>query len=157
LGGQTIGGGIAGVATTAEAEGIMIYNDRSNYSEWEFLFDYTKQRLPPNPNAGTVGTPVSTMAGGGSGPGGSGPGGFGPGSFVSGVIGGGGGGGVGGGFGGVGSRPAGTSAGSTAPGAPGYRLGQSGQSGGSQFGSVPDVGQTVPNSGGVVRSGTGKQ
>jgi len=31
--------GIAGVASKREAEGIMVYNDRSKYNEWEFLYD----------------------------------------------------------------------------------------------------------------------
>jgi hypothetical protein len=38
-GGQTIGGGIAGVATTLEAEGIKEYNKRTKYQEWEFIYD----------------------------------------------------------------------------------------------------------------------
>lgn len=40
--GQTIGGGIAGVATKVEGEGIKIYNDRSKYKEWEFIYDLSK-------------------------------------------------------------------------------------------------------------------
>ena len=40
---QTIGGGIAGVASTLEAEGIMVYNERTKYNEWEFLYDYTQE------------------------------------------------------------------------------------------------------------------
>jgi hypothetical protein len=31
--------GIAGVASKKEAEGIMVYNDRTKYNEWEFLYD----------------------------------------------------------------------------------------------------------------------
>lgn len=42
--GQTIGGGIAGVASTLEAEGIMIYNERTKYNEWEFLYDYREEQ-----------------------------------------------------------------------------------------------------------------
>ncbi|MGO9097090.1 MAG: hypothetical protein ACLQGV_17940 [Bryobacteraceae bacterium] len=45
LGGQpvTVGGGIAGVATKMEATGIMIYNDRRKFNEWEFLYDPRKE------------------------------------------------------------------------------------------------------------------
>lgn len=39
---QVLGGGIAGVASTLEAEGIMVYNDRSKYNEWEFVYDIRK-------------------------------------------------------------------------------------------------------------------
>ena len=39
VGGGGLGSGIAGVATTVELEGIRIYKDHSNYSEWEFIFD----------------------------------------------------------------------------------------------------------------------
>lgn len=44
-GGQIIGGGIAGVASTLEAEGIMVYNDRTKYNEWEFVYDIRKDPL----------------------------------------------------------------------------------------------------------------
>ena len=61
-GAQTIGGGIAGVATTAEGEGVKVYNDRTLYQEWEFVFDPTKQKRIPNPNAtGAGGTPADRM------------------------------------------------------------------------------------------------
>jgi type II secretory pathway pseudopilin PulG len=48
--GQQLGGGIAGVASTAEADAIMVYNERSKYNEWEFIFDLSKQRGLINPN-----------------------------------------------------------------------------------------------------------
>ncbi|MCC7175487.1 MAG: hypothetical protein IT159_09855 [Bryobacterales bacterium] len=40
-GSQQSGGpaGIAGVASKLEAEGIMVYNERTKYNEWEFLYD----------------------------------------------------------------------------------------------------------------------
>jgi type II secretory pathway pseudopilin PulG len=60
-GGQQIGGGIAGVASTSEGASIMVYHDRSNYNEWEFIFDYTKQKAAPNANAGVAGTPVQNL------------------------------------------------------------------------------------------------
>jgi hypothetical protein len=50
--GQVLGGGIAGIASTADSDSIMVYNDRSNYSEWEFIFDPFKQKVPPNPITG---------------------------------------------------------------------------------------------------------
>uniref|UniRef100_Q02D00 Type II secretion system protein n=1 Tax=Solibacter usitatus (strain Ellin6076) TaxID=234267 RepID=Q02D00_SOLUE len=61
-GGQTIGGGIAGVASQSEGEGVKVYNDHSLYAEWEFIFDPQKQKQIPNPNAqGAGGTPASQM------------------------------------------------------------------------------------------------
>ena len=61
-GAQTIGGGIAGVASQAEGEGVKVYNDHSLYAEWEFIFDPQKQKQIPNPNAqGAGGTPASQM------------------------------------------------------------------------------------------------
>ena len=56
--GTTIGGGIAGVASKYEAEGIMVINQRTKINEWEYIFDATKWRAPPNPVSGTVGTPL---------------------------------------------------------------------------------------------------
>jgi hypothetical protein len=41
-GGRQIGAGIAGVATTLEAEGVKIYNERTKYDEWEFVYDPQK-------------------------------------------------------------------------------------------------------------------
>ena len=61
-GAQVIGGGIAGVATTAEGEGVKVYNDRTLYQEWEFIFDSAKQKHIPNPNAtGLGGTPAGQL------------------------------------------------------------------------------------------------
>lgn len=42
--GQRIGGGIAGVATKLEAEGIKVYGDRTKYNEWEFVYDPRQDR-----------------------------------------------------------------------------------------------------------------
>ncbi len=39
-----IPGGIAGVATTVEAEGIMVYNEKTKYNEWEFLYNYSEEQ-----------------------------------------------------------------------------------------------------------------
>jgi hypothetical protein len=61
--GQVIGGGIAGFASVADQEGIKTYGDRTNYGEWEFIFDLNKDNIPPaNPLGGSVGTPVNQMS-----------------------------------------------------------------------------------------------
>jgi type II secretory pathway pseudopilin PulG len=80
--GGIMGGGIAGVASKAEGEAIMVYSDRTDFSEWEFIYDPMKFRVPPNPNSGSGGggVPASQLASnvGGSSPGtpiGTGPGG----------------------------------------------------------------------------------
>jgi uncharacterized membrane protein YgcG len=79
--GSVIGAGIAGFASTADQEGIMLYGDRSNYSEWEFYFDQTKYRSPRNPVTGaTVGTPAGQLGNTQGMGGGMGGGGFGGGS-----------------------------------------------------------------------------
>jgi hypothetical protein len=57
-----IGGGIAGIASTEDGDSIMIYNNRTNYAEWEFIFDPAKQHYPPpNPVGGSIGTAASQM------------------------------------------------------------------------------------------------
>ncbi len=42
---STFGGGIAGVASKSEARGIKVFNERENYNEWEFVYDYRKDPL----------------------------------------------------------------------------------------------------------------
>jgi hypothetical protein len=45
VGGQTLGGGgIAGFASKAERTGIKIYNEKHKYNEWEFIYDYAKDK-----------------------------------------------------------------------------------------------------------------
>ncbi len=39
-----VNGGIAGVASTAESDSIKIYNERDKYNEWEFIYDFAKDR-----------------------------------------------------------------------------------------------------------------
>ena len=56
--GATMGGGIAGVASKYEAEGIMVINQRTKINEWEYIFDASKWRAPPNPVSGAVGNPI---------------------------------------------------------------------------------------------------
>ena len=54
-----LGGGIAGVASKVDAEGIKIYKEKTNYKEWEFVYDPTKdqqrQAGQPGQQPGTVG------------------------------------------------------------------------------------------------------
>jgi hypothetical protein len=56
---QTIGGGIAGVASKLEKEGIKIYRERSAYNEWEFVYDITKD----SSRGGGAATPGQTNSG----------------------------------------------------------------------------------------------
>ncbi len=68
--GQTIGGGLAGVASKREREGIKIYRDRTAYNEWEFVYDVTQDKSrqglggggaptsTPNATPGAAGTPA---------------------------------------------------------------------------------------------------
>jgi hypothetical protein len=42
--GMNIQGGVAGVASTVEKSGIKVYNERSKYNEWEFLYDLSQDR-----------------------------------------------------------------------------------------------------------------
>jgi pilus assembly protein FimV len=56
------GSGMAGVASTAESDGIMVYNDRTAYNEWEFIFDPAKvPPIPPMPGGSSGGTPANRM------------------------------------------------------------------------------------------------
>jgi hypothetical protein len=59
--GTTIGGGIAGFASNSEGESIKIYNDRTNFGEWEFIFDPARDIAPRNPVTGATGTPASQL------------------------------------------------------------------------------------------------
>ena len=58
---------MAGVASQMDAEGLMVYNDRTNYKEWEFVYDPTKDRPRQDPRSMLVGnqmgTPSSTPPG----------------------------------------------------------------------------------------------
>ena len=38
----TIGGGIAGIASKVEQQGIKVYKERKKYNEWEFVYDISK-------------------------------------------------------------------------------------------------------------------
>jgi hypothetical protein len=52
-GGQQIGGGVAGVASKLEADSIRIYNEREKYNEWEFVYDFSKDKK----RGGAIGQP----------------------------------------------------------------------------------------------------
>jgi hypothetical protein len=68
--GLIMGGGIAGVASKAEGDSIMVYADHSDYGEWEFIYDPTKFVVPTNPNTGSpVGTPAQQLGSSTTGPG----------------------------------------------------------------------------------------
>jgi hypothetical protein len=68
--GTIVGGGVAGVASKFEAEGIMVISDRTAINEWEYIFDTSKYRRPGNPLGGGPGAPVNGTPGGtGNGPG----------------------------------------------------------------------------------------
>jgi hypothetical protein len=58
-----IGGGIAGVASESTGPAIKIYNERKKYSEWEFVYDKSKDRglAGVQRNGGAPGTPVQSM------------------------------------------------------------------------------------------------
>lgn len=64
--GQVIGGGIAGVASKVEREGIKIYRARTAYNEWEFVYDLsqdkTRQGAGGVPGAATGTAPGQTPA-----------------------------------------------------------------------------------------------
>jgi hypothetical protein len=54
LGGTTVGGGIAGVASKMEQEGIKVYNSQTSYEKWEFVYDMSKDKT----RVGAAGVPV---------------------------------------------------------------------------------------------------
>jgi type II secretory pathway pseudopilin PulG len=56
-----MGGGVAGVASNADQEGVMVYNDRTDYKEWEFVFDPSKVTPIAASGGGPGGTPVNQM------------------------------------------------------------------------------------------------
>ncbi len=67
-GGMQIGGGLAGVASKVEDEGIKIYNERTAYNEWEFVYDIRKDTAKAA-GMGMSGAPGSTGTGMGIGTG----------------------------------------------------------------------------------------
>jgi len=53
---QIIGGGLAGVASKYEQDGIKVYKEQTSYNKWEFVYDITKD---PARGAGAA-PPVAT-------------------------------------------------------------------------------------------------
>ena len=60
--GQLQPGGIAGVASKLELDSIKVYNDRSKYNEWEFIYDPRKD-VTLNPALGMQGGGLTTNPG----------------------------------------------------------------------------------------------
>lgn len=56
-----IGGGIAGVASKREQEGIKVYNKKKKYNEWEFVYDISKDKS--RSAAGTTQTAAGAATG----------------------------------------------------------------------------------------------
>jgi len=59
--GAMMGSGIGGFASNADSDSIMVYNDQTNYGDWEFIFDPAKVRPVFNPVTGAVGVPAASM------------------------------------------------------------------------------------------------
>jgi hypothetical protein len=53
---NTVGGGIAGVASTYQGPSIKSYNTRTKFNEWEFVFQNQQQAAPGQTNPPTNGT-----------------------------------------------------------------------------------------------------
>jgi hypothetical protein len=127
MGGQTLGGGIAGVASKFEGEGIKLYNERQKIEEWEFIYDPTKDKSGKQAMAGAMGGQTTGQQGQtGAGGIGTGQSGFGSGSS-----------GFGSGGSGFGSGSSGFGSGSS-----GFGSGGSGFGGSGGFGS-PGMGQPM--------------
>lgn len=54
---QIATGSIAGVASKVERRGIKVYKDRNKYNEWEFIYDFSKDRTGAGQLAGMMGQP----------------------------------------------------------------------------------------------------
>jgi hypothetical protein len=66
--GGGLGAGLAGVASKKDQEGIRVYNEKTNYKEWEFLFDAKKAMESAGaggrmPGAGQPGMPGAGQPG----------------------------------------------------------------------------------------------
>ena len=53
--GLAITGGIAGVASKVEKQSIKVYDEHDRYNEWEFIYDFSKDRTGAGRGAGTMG------------------------------------------------------------------------------------------------------
>ncbi len=63
---NSLGAGLVGVATTVEMEGIRRYKDKSNYSEWEFVYDTNAAQTNAQGAGAQQGAGNSAAAGGNS-------------------------------------------------------------------------------------------
>jgi type II secretory pathway pseudopilin PulG len=52
-------GSIAGVASKVEKHSIKVYKDRQKYNEWEFIYDFSKDRTGVGQSASNMGAGVS--------------------------------------------------------------------------------------------------
>ncbi len=62
--GAMIPGGIAGVASTLEAESIMVFGERTKYNEWEFIYDFRQEQSAAAASAALgagVGSPANPL------------------------------------------------------------------------------------------------
>jgi type II secretory pathway component PulK len=152
-GGVTSGTGlIAGVASTSEAEAVMVLNDYTAYNQWEFIYDSSKTVSVPAFSAaqaqgGTQGSsfgPSGTMAGGAGGRNGTGSGSFGGTAAGQST------------FGLSGSSGRAGQSGTTGTGGSG-RGAQSGSGAGQFSGGGMAVMQGMQNSGGLQSGATGTQ
>ena len=66
LQGQSIGGGIAGVASKLERDGIKIYKERKAYNEWEFVYDLSQDKILTGLGSGAPGGAVNVAVAGGA-------------------------------------------------------------------------------------------
>ena len=145
----TITGGIAGVASRVEKLGIKIYNERSKYNEWEFIYDFSKDKTGAGRMQGAMGSgdPRLAQQQGGQGIGGNGLGQSGNFGALAGTGGQAGFGGQGGAAGGFGSSGAASGSASGSGGFGGGVGSGFGGSVGSGFGSQPPPatpGQAAP-------------
>ena len=60
-GSQISAGSIAGVASKVERRGIKIYNERDKYNEWEFIYDFSKDRTGAGQLATMMGQPQQSQ------------------------------------------------------------------------------------------------
>jgi len=54
---QISAGSIAGVASKVERRSIKVYNDHEKYNEWEFIYDFSKDRTGMGQMGGLMGQP----------------------------------------------------------------------------------------------------
>ena len=65
---NTVGGGIAGVASTFTGPSIKSYNTRTKFNEWEFVFQVQQQGVPGQTGQPTNAPTPQNQNGGGTAP-----------------------------------------------------------------------------------------